>query len=116
MSAFSRKSILKREEALAELELSIDDVVFKLEQAENRRTRVRQKLLEHIAAALTLKRGGAFSIKSQGHDTPPASPESPQKGLRKRSPIESLEISYDATIQGLLTDIERLVGTSPQLS
>lgn len=47
-------SMLKQEEALAELDASIDDWVTKLEQAENRRTRVRQKLLEHVAAAATL--------------------------------------------------------------
>jgi hypothetical protein len=46
--------MLKQEEALAELDSSIDEWVNKLEQAENRRTRVRQKLLEHVAAALTL--------------------------------------------------------------
>ena len=46
--------MLKQEEALAELDASIDDWVGKLEQAENRRTRVRQKLLEHVAAAATL--------------------------------------------------------------
>lgn len=46
--------MLKQEEALAELDASIDDWVTKLEQAENRRTRVRQKLLEHVAAAATL--------------------------------------------------------------
>lgn len=46
--------MLKQEEALAELDASIDDWVSKLEQAENRRTRVRQKLLEHVAAAATL--------------------------------------------------------------
>lgn len=46
--------MLKQEEALAELDASIDDWVAKLEQAENRRTRVRQKLLEHVAAAATL--------------------------------------------------------------
>lgn len=46
--------MLKQEEALAELDMSIDDWVNKLEQAENRRTRVRQKLLEHVAAAATL--------------------------------------------------------------
>lgn len=46
--------MLKQEEALAELDTSIDDWVTKLEQAENRRTRVRQKLLEHVAAAATL--------------------------------------------------------------
>jgi Up-regulated During Septation len=51
---FSHDSILKQEEALAELDASIDDWVTKLEQAENRRTRVRQKLLEHVAAAVTL--------------------------------------------------------------
>ncbi|KAL1873814.1 hypothetical protein VTK73DRAFT_729 [Phialemonium thermophilum] len=51
---FSHDSMLKQEEALAELDASIDDWVTKLEQAENRRTRVRQKLLEHVAAAATL--------------------------------------------------------------
>ncbi|TDZ39818.1 hypothetical protein C8035_v002126 [Colletotrichum spinosum] len=54
MAKFSTDSMLKQEEALAELDLSIDDWVNKLEQAENRRTRVRQKLLEHVAAAATL--------------------------------------------------------------
>lgn len=34
--------------------MSIDDWVSKLEHAENRRMRVRQKLLEHVAAALTI--------------------------------------------------------------
>ncbi|KAH6840807.1 Up-regulated during septation-domain-containing protein [Chaetomium sp. MPI-CAGE-AT-0009] len=51
---FSHESILKQEEALAELDTSIDEWVSKLEHAENRRTRVRQKLLEHVAAAATL--------------------------------------------------------------
>lgn len=46
--------MLKQEEALAELDASIDDWVMKLEHAENRRTRVRQKLLEHVAAAATM--------------------------------------------------------------
>lgn len=51
---FSQGSMLKQEEALAELDASIDDWVNKLEHAENRRTRVRQKLLEHVAAAATM--------------------------------------------------------------
>ena len=46
--------MLKQEEALSELDASIEDWVAKLEQAENRRSRVRQKLLEHIAAATLL--------------------------------------------------------------
>ncbi|PVH91598.1 hypothetical protein DM02DRAFT_663814, partial [Periconia macrospinosa] len=49
---FSRESLLKQEEALAELDVSIDEFIQKLEQAENRRLRLRQKLLEHVAAAL----------------------------------------------------------------
>ncbi|KAL2162621.1 hypothetical protein VTH06DRAFT_6457 [Thermothelomyces fergusii] len=51
---FSHEAFLKQEEALAELDTSIDEWANKLEQAENRRARVRQKLLEHIAAAVTL--------------------------------------------------------------
>ncbi|KAH8893337.1 hypothetical protein GQ53DRAFT_645423 [Thozetella sp. PMI_491] len=85
---FSHESMLKQEEALAELDASIDDWVTKLEQAENRRTRVRQKLLEHVAAAVTLPAspGGnvvgsseslqlAMGIRSPGNiSTPPRSP------------------------------------------
>ncbi|KAI1270539.1 hypothetical protein F5Y18DRAFT_414240 [Xylariaceae sp. FL1019] len=54
VAKFSYDSILKQEETLAELDASIDDWGNKLEHAENRRTRVRQKLLEHVAAAATL--------------------------------------------------------------
>lgn len=54
MAKFSQDSMLKQEEALKELDTSIDDWVSKLEQAENRRMRVRQKLLEHVAAAVIL--------------------------------------------------------------
>ncbi|KAF4454315.1 hypothetical protein F53441_3131 [Fusarium austroafricanum] len=57
VAKFSNESMLKQEEALTELDASIDDWVNKLEQAENRRTRVRQKLLEHVAAAACLPFG-----------------------------------------------------------
>jgi len=63
VAKFSHDSMLKQEEALAELDASIDDWVTKLEQAENRRTRVRQKLLEHVAAAATLPpQGGVVGV------------------------------------------------------
>ncbi|POS78038.1 hypothetical protein DHEL01_v203571 [Diaporthe helianthi] len=62
MAKFSHDSMLKQEEALAELDSSIDDWVSKLEQAENRRTRIRQKLLEHVAAAVTLPVSGAVGV------------------------------------------------------
>lgn len=54
VARFSHDAILKQEEALSELDASIDDWVSRLEYAENRRTRVRQKLLEHVAAALMI--------------------------------------------------------------
>lgn len=51
---FSRESLLVQKEALAELDNSIDEWILKLEQAEDRSLKVRQKLLEHIAAASIL--------------------------------------------------------------
>lgn len=68
--------MLKQEEALAELDASIDDWVTKLEMAENRRTRVRQKLLEHVAAAAIL----------QTYDTTTAASESLQQAMGLQSP------------------------------
>lgn len=58
--------MLKQEEALAELDTSIDDWVRKLETAENRRTRVRQKLLEHVAAA-TLLPASSAAVHASGN-------------------------------------------------
>ncbi|KIM94462.1 hypothetical protein OIDMADRAFT_35010 [Oidiodendron maius Zn] len=55
LAQFSRDSLLKQEEALSDLNISIDDWIDKCERAENRRNRVRQKLLEHIAAAILLE-------------------------------------------------------------
>lgn len=46
--------MLKQQEALSELDVCIDEWVTKLERAEDRRTLIRQKLLEHIAAAAIL--------------------------------------------------------------
>lgn len=57
--------MLKQEEALAELDASIDDWVNKLEMAENRRTRVRQKLLEHVAAAAIMTVPDATTTASE---------------------------------------------------
>jgi hypothetical protein len=64
---FNETSMLKQEEALAELDASIDDWVTKLEQAENRRTRVRQKLLEHVAAAATLPASPIVGVTESLH-------------------------------------------------
>lgn len=101
---FSQESLLKQEEALAELDASIDDWVNKLEQAENRRTRVRQKLLEHVAAAVTLPGAGSTgasgalqlalglsttSIPPTNISTPPRSPTRTTSSAHNGSPSSS---------------------------
>lgn len=55
LAQFSCESLLKQEEAISELNVSIDDWIAKCQRAENRRIRVREKLLEHVAAALMLE-------------------------------------------------------------
>ncbi|KAJ3577926.1 hypothetical protein NPX13_g2641 [Xylaria arbuscula] len=65
MAKFSYESMLKQEETLAELDASIDDWVTKLEHAENRRTRVRQKLLEHVAAAAAMSASSSLGNSSE---------------------------------------------------
>ncbi|KAK8124567.1 uncharacterized protein PG998_000326 [Apiospora kogelbergensis] len=101
---FSQGSMLKQEEALAELDASIDDWVNKLEHAENRRTRVRQKLLEHVAAAATMgmsaQTTGAIDLLSQAMggqprnaaadiSTPPRSPAKSGTFFHTTSPSPS---------------------------
>ncbi|KAI5861249.1 hypothetical protein GGS23DRAFT_577757 [Durotheca rogersii] len=106
VAKFSYESMLKQEETLAELDASIDDWVSKLEQAENRRTRVRQKLLEHVAAASTLAlvketaTAGASDIPQQAMgvrlpngasdiSTPPRSPSKSATPAHFHSPSPS---------------------------
>lgn len=84
--------MLKQEEALAELDSSIDEWVNKLEQAENRRTRVRQKLLEHVAAATTLSipTGSATNMsESFQHATGARPPNANMLSTPPRSPAKT---------------------------
>ncbi|KAI3579737.1 Up-regulated during septation-domain-containing protein [Fusarium oxysporum f. sp. albedinis] len=73
IAKFSHELLLKQEEVLASLDASIDDWVMKLEQAENRRTRVHQKLLEHIAVAACLPVGGLTTTPEPQQTNTPAS-------------------------------------------
>ncbi|KAI1130109.1 hypothetical protein F5Y10DRAFT_136614 [Nemania abortiva] len=66
VAKFSYEAMLKQEETLAELDASIDDWVTKLEHAENRRTRVRQKLLEHVAAAAAMATTNGLGGATEG--------------------------------------------------
>ncbi|KAK2469420.1 hypothetical protein H9L39_19137 [Fusarium oxysporum f. sp. albedinis] len=70
---FSHEFLLKQEEVLASLDASIDDWETKLEQAENRRTRVHQKLLEHFAVAACLPVGGLTTTPEPQQTNTPAS-------------------------------------------
>ncbi|KAL2008661.1 hypothetical protein VTN00DRAFT_6855 [Thermoascus crustaceus] len=113
LSKFCRESMLKQEEALAELDQSIDEWVTKLEHAENRRTRVRQKLLEHMAAVLVLQtnKAGSQAFKEQ---TPPQSPTktNDQPGVNRKD-VESIKVYADsrvyadAKVYALFADIEK---------
>ena len=108
-SIFSRESLLKQEEALAELDISIDEWILKLEQSENRRLRLRQKLLEHVAAAILLDPSGSRSMVTE--NTPPRSPvkaESPSRMERKE--VESIKIYADGHVLNLFSDIEQAIG------
>ncbi|KAK7415907.1 hypothetical protein QQZ08_012202 [Neonectria magnoliae] len=114
---FSHESMLRQEEALAELDASIDDWVNKLELAENRRMRVRQKLLEHIAAAAVLPVGGPVTSPEPAEQltgapssgignisTPPRSPSkqafahTPAKTTKSPSPQRSPQRWVPSTI------------------
>jgi hypothetical protein len=107
---FSKERLLKQEEALIELDKSIDDWVVKLEVAENRRLRVRQKLLEHIAAALTLDT--TYSPSNTACSTPPVSPtkiDSPKPLRVDRKEVESIKVYADNQVLNLFSDIEQAV-------
>ncbi|KAI9681482.1 MAG: hypothetical protein M1817_002766 [Caeruleum heppii] len=127
MAKFSRESMIRQEEALAELDTSIDDWVSKLDYAENRRARVRQKLLEHVAAALIMQTPVEETLSSVPtsaassalvvDDTPPASPERPRTPVRTaRCDVESIRIYADtdvynvyaeSDVYALLEDVEQ---------
>ncbi|TGO23530.1 hypothetical protein BPAE_0129g00140 [Botrytis paeoniae] len=132
---FSHDAILKQEEALSELDSSIDDWVSKLDQAENRRTRVRQKLLEHVAAAVFMP-VTTPAVKKHNNSvntiTPPRSPikgispvreshrtvdvmtpqpqlseaELKEKKESRRKAVESIRIYADSDVFALLADVE----------
>jgi hypothetical protein len=106
---FSRESLLKQEEALAELDISIDEFILKLEQAENRRLRLRQKLLEHVAAAIVLNPNARSDTAAT---TPPRSPvkldSTPPRA--DRTETESIKIYADGHVLNLFSDIEKAIG------
>jgi hypothetical protein len=104
--------MLRQEEAIAELDMSIDEWVLKLEEVENRRARVRQKLLEHVAATLIMAET-TISQSPRQEQTPPLSPLNDVDNGRDIARQESIKIYADskvyadANVADLLADIER---------
>ena len=113
MSIFSHDSILKQEEALAELDKSIDDWATKLEQARNRRAQIRQRLLEHIAAALTLRTTGRPELQEVIDDHRPSMtpPRLEEICRSERHDVQSIKVYADPGVAALLVEIEREIGT-----
>ncbi|KAH7326098.1 Up-regulated during septation-domain-containing protein [Stachybotrys elegans] len=113
VAKFSHESMLKQEEALAELDASIDDWVTKLEVAENRRTRVRQKLLEHVAAAAILTSYRAVGSPTSEPLQKPAMPPSSLNNISTppRSPTKQ---SFASLFSGNSSPSpQRVVGQVP---
>ena len=112
MAIFSHDSILRQEEALAELDKSIDDWVIKIEEAGNRRFQIRQRLLEHIAAALTLqttsRSGSPDAIHEYEHSKSP--PGFKDICKNERHDVQSIKVYADSGVAALLAEIEQEIG------
>lgn len=107
LSKSSLDSIIKQEEALAELDVSIDEWVAKLEAAEERRVLIRQRLLEHIAAAVTLQTSARPGSAKTGEPTPPVSPEEEEYVRTERRDVQSIKVYADKGVAALLAEIEK---------
>ncbi len=113
LTKFSRESILKQEEALAELDFSIDDWVSKLERAKGRRDQIQQKLLEHFAAASNLQMYPATEVVPaiDMMQAPTATAESSEDFYsRQRHDVQSIKVYADSGVAALLAAIEQEIG------
>ena len=101
--------MLKQELALTELDASIEEWRTKLERAEERRSQIQIKMLEHIAAAVTLKVPGSPNrYAMQEEQTPPRSPEKVDRSFStERRDVESIRVYADSGVAALLASIEQ---------
>ncbi|WEW57219.1 hypothetical protein PRK78_002681 [Emydomyces testavorans] len=107
VAKFSREGILKQEEALFELDKSIDEWYSKLENAEQRRALVRQKLLEHLAAILVLRESQPDPPSLEKRAQVDNLHEGHNHCRPSRKVVESIKIYADAEIQALFANIEK---------
>lgn len=109
---------------MVQLDKSIDEWITKLEQVDNRRTRVRQMLLEHIAASLILS--ATYDTQGSSQEEIPAIPNDVDAEVDALDiefndvasvARESIKIYADYGVYGdgdmadLLADIERQMET-----
>ncbi|KAF8252295.1 hypothetical protein K440DRAFT_658112 [Wilcoxina mikolae CBS 423.85] len=99
---FSQDNLLKQEETLADLDNAIEDWENKLEKAEKRRAGIKEKLLEHVAAALRVVNN--IPEFEDPVDTPPASP-----GELKRQRHDREAITVYALLADVKQEVERTV-------
>ncbi len=100
--------MLKQEKALAELDAAIDGWASKLEHAESRRSLIRQKLLESLAATLLLRATSDCPLEQSDTQTPPQTPEKwKAPGLFERNDVESIKIYADSDMYALLANIDQ---------
>ncbi|MCJ1400289.1 hypothetical protein MMC11_003493 [Xylographa trunciseda] len=111
-ATFAMENIIKQEDALVELDVSIDEWAIKLEHAKDRRYRIRQKLLEHVAAVAMLKMPDQSRTNaSAGAQTPPRSPEKLDRSFSsERRDVESIRVYADSGVASLLASIEKELG------
>ncbi|KAI5788147.1 Up-regulated during septation-domain-containing protein [Pyronema domesticum] len=98
--AFTQDNLLKQEEALADLDTAIEEWETKLEIAEKRRVDIKEKLLEHVAAALRVVKCMPDNVERAIADSPPPTPE---KQKRQRHEHENI------TVYALLADVKQEV-------
>ena len=109
-ATFSRDHLIRQEEALLDLDISINEWLVKLNAAESRRQKAQQKLLEHTAAVIYMT--GPPSPRdeaSMNQHTPPSSPQKLEFGSERRD-VESIRIYADSGVASLLASIEQEIG------
>jgi Up-regulated During Septation len=106
--------MLEKVEALADLDDKIDEQAKQLERAEDQRLRVRQTLLEHIAAVLVIHpvidtKGTTCGGLGVGREqTPPQSPESLKSPpMTTGYDAESIRIYAGSEMHALLSVLNR---------
>ena len=106
-ATFSREHLIKQEEALLDLDISINEWLMKLNAAESRRQKVQRKLLEHTAAIIHMTGPSSPCDGVSGNQqTPPRSPQRIDFSPERRG-VESIRVYADSGVASLLASIEQ---------